>query len=216
MFAEALFLSLTAIFRIVFVFFGSIMFGLERQQSHKPVGLPTFSFVSLGAAALGVIASTSHIMNASSLLAGIVTGIGFLGAGALVRGSDRVYGFTTASAIWLFAIFGLTIGIGEYLIGVVIYSLIWVVIFVDRHLEQGGIGTYQRRLSLTTNKIVHERELNKLLVLHTKRHKLLCAEIDKEHNEVHLTYLVDGPREHLNKMIHDLYEEQWFKTAKID
>jgi putative Mg2+ transporter-C (MgtC) family protein len=216
MLLESLLVWITITYRIVLVFFASVMFGLERQQTHKPVGLGTFTFVALGSCALGVVAISNVVPNSASLLSGIVTGIGFLGAGALVRGTDRVYGFTTASAIWLFAIFGLTTGIGEYLIAGIVYALIWVVIMIDRYLEESGIGTYQRKLVVSANKIINEKDLHRLLITHTKHYKLLKAEIDKVNNEVNLTYLVDGPREHLNKMMQMLYQEEWFKSAKID
>lgn len=209
-------IALTILLRLLATFMASLMFGLERQKSHKPVGFGTFTFVSLGACALGVITSLNTVIGSTSLLGAIVTGIGFLGAGALVRGTDRVFGFTTASAIWLFAIFGLIVGIGEYFVAIIVYLLLWAVIYVDRELEKKGIGSYQKRLNITASKIINEKELNNMLLKHTNKHKLLCAEIDKNNHEIHLTYLVDGPREHLNKMMHDMYEEEWFKSAKIE
>lgn len=202
--------------RLALIFVASLLFGLERQKTHKPVGFGTFTFVSLGACALGTIVSYTALPNSASLLSGIVTGIGFLGAGALIRGTDRVFGFTTASAIWLFAILGLTVGIGEYLIALCTYVFIWAVIIIDNHLEERGIGGYQRKLTVVTNKLVTEKALSNLLRMHTKKHKLLSAEIDKSTHEVNLSYLVDGPRDHLNKMMQELYKEEWFKSAKIE
>jgi putative Mg2+ transporter-C (MgtC) family protein len=208
--------ALVILLRILATFFLSLIFGFERQKTHKPVGFGTFSFVSLGACGLGVIASYNVLANSASLLSGIVTGIGFLGAGALVRGTDRVFGFTTASAIWLFAILGLTIGIGEYLIAGIVYVLAWVIIYIDRHFERKGISSYQRKLNLRTNHIVPDKDLNRLFLKHSAKHTLLCTEIDKIKHEVQLTFLIDGSREHLNQLMHELYEQEWFAGAKIE
>jgi len=204
------------IIRLLITFVLSLFFGLERQRSHKPVGFGTFLFVSLGACALATIAVTNKTLNPVALLAAVVTGIGFLGAGALIRGPDKVFGFTTAAAIWLFAILGLSIGIGEYIIGSTVYALVWVVILFDRYLEIKGIGSYQKKLTIVTNKLVNDKDINKHLSMYTKKHKILSAEIKKSDKEMHLTYLVEGSRESLNKLASYLYQEDWLKSTKVE
>jgi putative Mg2+ transporter-C (MgtC) family protein len=204
------------ILRLIIVFVASMLFGFERQRSHKPVGFGAFIFVALGACVLGTIADSNMFDNATSLVSAVVTGIGFLGAGALIKGTDRVFGFTTASAIWLFAIFGLVIGIGLYLTGVVVYVLIWIVIICDSYLERYGIGSYQKRLSITTNEIINEKTIKAYLMAYTKRHKILSAEIDRKNNELHYVYLVQGTRESINKLVENLFKEEWLRSYKID
>ncbi len=208
--------TFTVTLRLLVTFLLSLLFGLERQSSHKTTGFGTFIFVSLGACALGIVAISHTFENSIPLISAVVTGIGFLGAGALIRGTDRVFGFTTAASIWLFAIFGLTIGIGEYIISLVIYILVWIVVFFDRYLEKKGIGSYKKKLIIITNKIINDKELKDYLLKYTKKHKILNLEIDKANKEIHLTYLVEGERENLNKLIHDLYKEEWLKFSKIE
>ena len=82
--------------RILLVFILSSFFGLERQRSHKPVGFGTFIFVALGACIIGIIATKNNIDSSISLLAATITGIGFLGAGALIKSTDKVFGFNMA------------------------------------------------------------------------------------------------------------------------
>ena len=204
------------VFRILLTFVLSSIFGLDRQKSHKPVGFGTYTFVSLGSCALACLAFFNEDLKPLGLLPAIVTGIGFLGAGALIRGTDKVYGFTTAASIWLFAIFGLSIGIGEYFIGILLYVMAWCIIFYDLYLESRGIGTYQRKLSLTTNKLVNEKEIHKHMILHTRKFKVLTAEVNKEKNEITMVYQVEGGKDHLNSMIKNLYSEPWVKIAKIE
>jgi len=204
------------ILRFALTFIPATLFGLDRQRAHKPVGFGTFIFVSLGSCVMGLIASSNGLDNSIGLLGATVTGIGFLGAGALIRGSDKVFGFTTASSIWMFAIFGLAMGIGEFAIGGIIYGLAWVVIYVDSHLEQRGIGSYQKKIVLTTNKLVHEKDLKNYLLLYTKKYKTMSVEVDKKNNKFVITYIIEGSRESMNKIIKDLYKEPWFESCKID
>ena len=208
--------ALNIIIRFFITFALSVIFGIERQRSHKPIGFGTFIFVSLGSCALGIIASSNGLLNSIGLLGATVTGIGFLGAGALIRGTDKVFGFTTASAIWLFAIFGLTIGIGEYFVGGVTYALVWAVVAFDRHLEKGGMGSYQKKLTLITNKIINEKELKKYFITYTRKHKILSVDIDKKSNKTTLTYIIEGSRSNMNKLMREIYKESWLEFCRVE
>ena len=206
---------LTIALRMLVTLLFSALVGLERQRSHKPVGFGTFIFVALGASALGGFANTNNPLNEIALLASVVTGIGFLGAGALIKGSDKVFGFTTAATIWLFAIFGFMIGVGEYILGLIIYIFVWVVLFSDKYLETKEIGSHQKKLTLVTNSIIDEEKINKLLD-YTKRHKVLSISINKETNEMQLSYLIQGTKEDLNKMLIDIFKQKWLKSSKVE
>jgi putative Mg2+ transporter-C (MgtC) family protein len=207
---------LIIILRVLLIFIAATIFGLDRQKAHKTVGFGTFIFVALGSCALGLVADSHGIATSIGLLGATVSGIGFLGAGALIRGSDKVFGFTTAASIWLFAIIGLTVGIGEYFIGAITYALIWIVIYLDTHLENRGVGSYQRKLVLTTNKLITEKELRKYLLTYAQKYKTMKYEIDKKNNAITITYLIEGSRESMNNIIKDLYKEPWFESCKIE
>src|SRR5207249_9333948 len=72
-----------AVVRLVIVFLLAFGIGLERQLRRKPVGFGTFVFVSTGACALAILSVDLEDQNPLPLLGGVITGIGFLGAGAL-------------------------------------------------------------------------------------------------------------------------------------
>lgn len=148
----------TIILRFFIVFILSSIFGIERQRSHKPIGFATFIFVSIGSCGLAITSTILNLENPTPLLAAIITGIGFLGAGALIKTTDKIFGFNTAASIWIFAIFGLTIGIGQYLIGSILYGLIWIIVLGDRYLEKKGIGSYQKKITIVTKKIIQEKD----------------------------------------------------------
>ncbi|MDP3990186.1 MAG: MgtC/SapB family protein [archaeon] len=153
----------TLILRFFLTFIFTLIFGLERQRKHKPIGFGTFTFVAVGACALAVTAVTFEPINPLPLLSAIVTSIGFLGAGALIKTTDKIFGFTSAATIWLFAIFGLLIGVGEYFHGLVLYSTVWIVMSLDSIFQKKGLGSYQRRITIQTNRIIENEDIQLVL-----------------------------------------------------
>src|SRR2546428_8674120 len=104
------------VFRLLFVFGLAFSVGLERQLHRKPVGLGTFIFVSMGAATLAILAITLEEDNPLPLLGGVITGIGFLGAGPLIRSNEPVLGFTTAGLVSATPALGAAAGSGPALL----------------------------------------------------------------------------------------------------
>ncbi|MCJ2054452.1 MgtC/SapB family protein [Methylobacterium sp. J-070] len=107
--------------------------GINREMHAKPVGVRTLGLVGLGSALVTMAGSGFSAegvdANASRAIQGIVTGIGFLGAGVIVKGGSKfhVHGMTTAAAIWVTAALGISCGVGAYLpvaVGVVLLLLL--------------------------------------------------------------------------------------------
>lgn len=192
----------------------SMIFGLERQKSHKPIGFGTFIFVAMGSCTLGITAMTLNAENPLPLLGAIVTGIGFLGAGALIKTTDKIFGFTTAASIWAFAILGLVIGVGEYFIGGMLYSSVWIVILVDRYFETKGIGSYQKKIIITANKSINNEELAS--ALGTKKHKMVSMDINKKDNRISMTLFVEGSKKEINELPQRLFKKDWVGSFKIE
>ena len=207
---------LTIILRFSIVFLMALLFGIQRQRAHKPIGFGTFIFVSIGSCALALTAINIYPESPLPLLAAIVTGIGFLGAGALIKTTDKIFGFTSAASIWLFAIVGLVIGVGEYFIGTAVYILVWLVLVYDDYLEKRGIGSYQRRIVVNTSKIISKKEIESVLLLLTKKFKLMSMEVDKKENKMAITYLIEGSKDALNKIAKIFYDKEWFESFKVE
>jgi putative Mg2+ transporter-C (MgtC) family protein len=201
--------------RLTLTFALSLIFGYERQRSHKPIGFGTFIFVSVGSCGLAITATILN-ENPLPLLGSVVTGIGFLGAGALIKTNEKTFGFTTAASVWLFAIFGITIGVGQYVIGVTIYLLTWIIIIFDKLFEKKGMGYYQKRLIINTNKIVEKSEIKKIFLQGTQRHKFIGIDVDKKNNTIAITYLIEGTSEDIYKISKKLYEMEWFDSCKFE
>jgi len=91
--------------------------GLEREFRHKPAGLRTNILIALGSALFTMMSIELAGLKGGTpdrVAAQIVTGIGFLGAGAIMRHRESVQGLTTAATIWVNAAVGVAVGAGEY------------------------------------------------------------------------------------------------------
>jgi len=101
---------------VLAVLLGGLL-GLEREQRGKEAGVRTHMLVSLGAALFVLVPDVAGAMDdaMSRVIQGVVAGIGFLGAGTILKrnGHDEVKGLTTAAGIWLTAAIGVTIGLGH-------------------------------------------------------------------------------------------------------
>jgi putative Mg2+ transporter-C (MgtC) family protein len=200
--------------KLVVVFVLSAIFGIERQTSHKPVGFGTFIFVALGACGLTLTAMNLGLDRSMSLLSATVTGVGFLGAGALIKSGDRLFGAKTAAGIWLFAIIGVIVGVGEYWIAMIVYSFVWLTVFGDRLLEMKGIGSYQKKIVIVTNKIIDETEIES--VINPKKSKVLSIEVNKPNNKINFSYLIEGTKDEINDIPKKLYKKEWFESFKVE
>ena len=105
------------------------LIGFDRQRLNKPAGVRTHMLVAAGAALFIVVAvllsegleglgTESAKIDVSRIAAGIVAGVGFLGAGAIITRQDRVSGLTTAAGIWITAAIGTAVGFGFWILGV--------------------------------------------------------------------------------------------------
>ena len=108
------------------------MIGFQRGAAGKPAGVRTHSLIAIGAA-LFTVASFLGFPDAdpTRIAAGIVTGIGFLGAGAIIRREGGLIGgLTTAASIWVVAALGLAAGMGLYVISAAVGAIVLVVLLV--------------------------------------------------------------------------------------
>jgi putative Mg2+ transporter-C (MgtC) family protein len=110
--------------------------GYQRERANKPAGLRTHVLISLGSALFTVVSifGFGGGVDTARVAAGVVTGIGFIGAGVIFRGmrGDHVVGLTTAASIWATASIGLAVGTGMYLIATVVAAITVLVLMIPR------------------------------------------------------------------------------------
>ena len=113
--------------------------GYQRERAKKQAGLRTHILICVGAALFTVTSlyGFGPTADVARVAAGVVAGIGFIGAGAIIhRGtSDIVAGLTTAATIWAVAAIGLAAGAGLYLVAGVTTAITLVVLFLPRHIR---------------------------------------------------------------------------------
>lgn len=111
----------TDILRLVAAMVAGALIGLERELAAKPAGLRTNVLICLGAAVFTLlsarVAEAGDIADRGRIAAQVVTGVGFLGAGAIIQTRRYVIGLTTAATIWAVASVGMAFGAGEFLLG---------------------------------------------------------------------------------------------------
>src|SRR5215471_10074442 len=104
--------------------------GIERQWHHKNAGIKTFTLVSVGSAAFAMSAvlgfgSANNVP--TQLAAGVASGIGFIGAGVILRRAGNVQGINTAATLWATTSMGLAIGAGHYRLAPLVFVAILIV-----------------------------------------------------------------------------------------
>lgn len=124
--------------------------GWERQQAKKPAGLRTHILVSLGSAVFTLISFLAGptitgqpiailrtgAIDHTRIAAAIVIGIGFLGAGTIIRSGGNVLGLTTAASIWIVAGIGMACGFGMYSLAIIAAILVILTLFVLEKIEE--------------------------------------------------------------------------------
>jgi len=136
---------LETVFRLCLALAGGAVLGWERELRRKPAGLRTHMMVALGSAAFMmaslelsaklVFPSDAIRIDPMHTLAGIVGGVGFLGAGTIIEARGSVHGITTAATIWVVAAIGVACGTGLYQIAFTTVLLAIIVLKVVGLLE---------------------------------------------------------------------------------
>lgn len=118
--------------------------GWERERQGSPAGDRTFAMVALGAAAFTTIAVDRFQGSAPQLLGGIVTGIGFLGAGMIMHDGGMTRGLTSAAALWATAAVGMVVGSGDLAIGILLTAFVLLILAWERLPGLSRVGHGKR------------------------------------------------------------------------
>jgi putative Mg2+ transporter-C (MgtC) family protein len=120
--------------------------GYQRGASGKNAGLRTHVLVALGATifVLGASSSGMHEDALSRVIQGIITGIGFIGAGTILKRDTKVLGLTTSAGLWTTCAIGVVIGLGELGIAIIGGVVTFIVLELLRRIEARYIDPNQR------------------------------------------------------------------------
>jgi putative Mg2+ transporter-C (MgtC) family protein len=130
--------QLDVVFRVFVALCIGAAIGIEREYRGHAAGVRTLAMVSVGSCiftAVGVFAFPGHVTDPTRIAAQVVTGVGFLGAGAIFRAEDGVKGLTTAATVWVVAALGMSVGFGLYLIATAAAVIVLIGLVLVRPLE---------------------------------------------------------------------------------
>ncbi|MCF7916224.1 MAG: MgtC/SapB family protein [Candidatus Omnitrophica bacterium] len=132
--------------RLILAFVLGSIIGYEREKKKRKAGLRTHVLVCVGSALIMLVSLYIHHLyggqapvDPSRIAAGVVTGIGFLGAGTIIRSSEGVKGLTTAASIWLAAAIGLAVGCGFISAALIATFLVYLILSFLKRLEEEKI-----------------------------------------------------------------------------
>lgn len=148
---------------IVSLLLGSLV-GYERKRKGQTAGVRTFSLIAMGATLamiLSIYVPQEYLGlkngDPGRIAAQVVTGIGFLGAGAIIQMKGSVRGLTTAAGIWMIAAIGMAVGVGMYAVAIIATLLILFVLVQLEKLEHRiSLGNQSRILRLRINTILED------------------------------------------------------------
>ena len=105
--------------------------GIQREKIGKAAGIRTYALVTGGSALFTLLAVLSFPTDAARIIAQIIVGIGFLGAGAILHKDDKISGLTTAAGLWMMAAVGIAVGLEKYFIAFTVSFLVVLVLMFN-------------------------------------------------------------------------------------
>lgn len=188
-----------SIFRLIVSMILGMLIGAERKRKGQTAGIRTFALISMGAclAMLLSIYVPQEYMGLKNgdpgrIAAQVITGIGFLGGGAMIQMRGTIKGLTTAAGIWITAIIGMAVGIGMYIISVAATFLVLVtLILFEQYSKRKKIGQDSKVISLTIEGILHSIDDYSRVLRENDIHlSTFYVEYDYENNITELNFVI--------------------------
>lgn len=187
------------LYRLVLSMMLGAVIGYERKRKGQTAGVRTFSLISMGAtlAMLLSIYVPQEYMGLKNgdpgrIAAQVISGIGFLGAGAIIQMKGSVRGLTTAAGIWMVAIIGMAVGVGMYWLSIMACALIlFILVQLERFEHLVSRGTESRIIRIRTADILHDiSDYRKVLGHHRIHLTNFYVEYDFDLGETRLNLIV--------------------------
>lgn len=152
--------ELLDVYKALLAVAAGIILGLEREMKDKVAGLKTITIICLGAALFAILSyKIGEGTNPTQIAAYVVSGVGFIGAGAIFKDGFSISGLTTAGIIWLAAAVGLAIGFGEFYLAATFMVgsllIIFTTPFINKIFRSKKL-TRQLQLTIPRNAVIHK------------------------------------------------------------
>lgn len=188
-----------SLFRLVLSMVLGMVVGAERKRKGQIAGIRTFALISMGACLamlLSIYVPQVYLGlkngDPGRIAAQVITGIGFLGGGAMIHMKGAVRGLTTAAGIWMTAIIGMAVGIGMYMIsiGATLLIILTLVTF-EQYEKRRKLGQESKVISFTVEGILTDISPYRTLLRREGVHlSTYYVEYDYEHNLTMLNFVI--------------------------
>lgn len=211
---------------LVAMFLGGLI-GIERQKRGRAAGLRTNILVCLGSATVIVAfqklsqefsfdAESVVRMDPARAAAGVITGIGFLGAGTIMKSRDFVRGLTTAATIWVVSTIGITVGLGEYVIALTLSVLVLFTLYILHNVPVKSDQYYSLHLKWKGNFELADELIEFLLQKKAVvKHKKIKLNPTDESYEANIVYRLRN-EEHNSLLLNLLKEDKRLVEVSLD
>ncbi len=191
-----------SVFKLVLSMVLGVLVGVERKRKGQIAGVRTFALISMGACMamlLSIYVPQVYLGlkngDPGRIAAQVITGVGFLGGGAMIHMKGSVRGLTTAAGIWMTATIGMAVGVGMYWCSILATGLILVtLVLLEAWEHRRNIGHENRVLKLQVEGIVQDIEAYREVF---NRHKVHLStyfiEYDYERDSTQLNFMVLAP-----------------------
>jgi putative Mg2+ transporter-C (MgtC) family protein len=224
-----------AVLRLFLAFLLGSVVGMEREYTQQSAGLRTHILVCMGATIFTIV-SASNLTNGmmpgsgeykivgdpTRIAAQIVSGIGFIGGGAVLRHGASIRGLTTAASLWMMASIGMLIGIGSYQLAIVSTLFSFLVLFIVGALERTMFKKHLKKFTLLKIQVTaRESSLTDVELWLEKMFPKKTIEMKVQHNEdahtASMTYTIDlrGLHADVNTLSRKLSALEGVTTAAI-
>jgi len=218
------------LFRLFLAAFLGAVVGLEREVHGRPAGIRTYLLLCMGSALIMVVSELlffkyeakglGDILRADPgrIAAQAITGIGFLGAGVILRYKDSIRGLTTAAAIWVACAVGLAIGAGFYLFGsavtgLTVVSLVGLKAF-EQHLKKDW---YKEMTVVAKDEAGQINRIQEVLARHEFEIVNFGMKKDLERREVRASFLLRVRTTHPSReVLQDIFALEGVKSVDLD
>lgn len=191
-----------AVFKLVLSMVLGVLVGVERKRKGQIAGVRTFALISMGACMamlLSIYVPQIYVGlkngDPGRIAAQVITGVGFLGGGAMIHMKGSVRGLTTAAGIWMTATIGMAVGVGMYWCSILATGMILVtLVLLETWEHRRNIGHENRVLKLQVEGIVQDIEEYRSVFLRHKVHlSTYFIEYDYERDSTQLNFVVLAP-----------------------
>lgn len=191
--------TIGSIYKLVLSMLLGAVVGYERRRKGQSAGVRTFSLIAMGstlAMLLSIYVPQEYLGlkngDPGRIAAQVITGIGFLGAGAIIQMKGSVRGLTTAAGIWMVAIIGMAVGLGMYWLSVVAVLLIlFIMVQLERIEDYISRGSESRIIRLKVGTILHDiSPYRKVLARHKIKLSNFYVDYDYVAEETRLNLVV--------------------------